>query len=106
MIRAIPRHAFFRALGILDALDFVPVGDFYQVRGHLFEPPFSLPHGFDAARHALASRFPSHRMAFGRLFERIEAVQDGLALVGEQHDKLVVVPACPQAAAETLAPGA
>jgi phytoene dehydrogenase-like protein len=81
-----PKARIFRALGILDALDFVPVGDFYQVRGHLFEPPFSLPHGFDAARHALASRFPSHRMAFRRLFERIEAVQGGLALVGEQHD--------------------
>lgn len=77
-----------RALGILNDLEFVPVGDFYQVRGRLFEPPFSLPPGFEAAEKALASRFPNHRKAFRRLFERIEAVQDGLALVGEQHDSL------------------
>jgi all-trans-retinol 13,14-reductase len=78
----------FRALGILDDLEFVPVGDFYQVRGRLFDPPFSLPQGFQAAQKALASRFPDHRQAFCRLFERIEAVQDALALVGEQHDNL------------------
>jgi phytoene dehydrogenase-like protein len=78
----------FRALGILEDLEFVPVGDFYQVRGRLFEPPLSLPHGFEAVKKALVSRFPNHRQAFRRLFERIEAVQDALALVGEQHDSL------------------
>ncbi|MDA0231510.1 MAG: NAD(P)/FAD-dependent oxidoreductase, partial [Proteobacteria bacterium] len=78
----------FRALGILDDLEFVPVGDFYQVRGRLFDPPFSLPHGFDAVEKALAARFPSHRKAFRRLFERMEAVQNATALVGEQHDSL------------------
>lgn len=78
----------FRALGILDDLEFVPVGDFYQVRGRLFEPPFSLPHGFEAAEKALTSRFPDHGKAFRRFFERIEAVQNALALVGEQHDSV------------------
>jgi all-trans-retinol 13,14-reductase len=77
----------FRTLGILDDLEFVPVGDFYQIRGRLFEPPFSLPHGFEATEKALTSRFPKHRKAFRRLFKRIEAVQDGLAFVKESHNR-------------------
>lgn len=78
----------FRALGILDDLEFVPVGDFYQVRGRLFDPPFSLPPGLDAAENALASRFPAHRRAFRRFFERIRAVHDAMAVLGEEHSSL------------------
>ena len=37
-----PKARVLAALGILDDLDFVPVGDFYQVRGHMFDPPFVL----------------------------------------------------------------
>jgi phytoene dehydrogenase-like protein len=83
-----PKARVFRALGILDDLELVPVGDFYQLRGKLFEPPFSLPHGFQAAKAALCERCPAHGKAFVRFFERIQVVQDGLALVGEEHDGL------------------
>ena len=76
------------ALGILDDLDFVPIGDFYQVRGHMFDPPFVLPRGFDAAQTALSERFPQHRPAFRRFFERVRAVQEAMSVVGEQHDSL------------------
>ena len=83
-----PKARILRALGILDDLDFVPVGDFYEVRGRLFDPPFVLPHGFDAAETALTDRFPRHRAAFRRFFERIRAVQEAISVVGEQHDSL------------------
>ncbi len=43
----------FRALAILDDLEFVPVVDLYEVRGRLCSPPFSLPLGFEAAEKAL-----------------------------------------------------
>jgi len=75
-----------KALGIIDDLEFEPVGDFQQVRGKYFEQPFTLPHGFDKAQEALTSRFPDHRDAFRRLFEKLKTVQEGVAMIGEQHD--------------------
>ena len=83
-----PKARILRALGILDDLEFVPVGAFYEVRGRLFDPPFVLPHGFDAAEAALADRFPLHRSAFRRFFQRLRAVQEAMSVVGEQHDSL------------------
>ena len=83
-----PKARILRALGILDDLEFVPVGAFYEVRGGLFDPPFVLPHGFDAAEAALADRFPQHRSAFRRCFERLRAVREAMSVVGEQHDSL------------------
>ena len=93
-----PKARILRALGVLDDLEFVPVGAFYEVRGPLFDPPFVLPHGFDAAEAALAARFPSHRSAFRRFFERLRAVREAMSVVGEQHDSLwwfVHAPALP-----------
>lgn len=83
-----PKDRILRALGILDDLEFVPVGAFYEVRGRLFDPPFVLPHGFDAAEEALTSRFPQHRSAFRRFFERMTAVREAMSVVGEHHDSL------------------
>jgi all-trans-retinol 13,14-reductase len=83
-----PKARILGALGILDDLEFVPVGNCYEVRGHMFDPPFVLPHGFEAAKTALAERFPAHRPAFRRFFQRLRAVQEAMSVVGEQHDSL------------------
>jgi phytoene dehydrogenase-like protein len=83
-----PKARILTALGILDDLEFVPVGDVYEVRGPLFDPPFVLPHGFEAAEASLAARFPRHRSAFRHLFHRLRAVQEAMSVVGEPHDSL------------------
>lgn len=83
-----PKTRILEALGILDELEFVPIDELYEVRGGPFERPFVLPHGLDAARAALGERFPEQRRGFARLFERIDAVQDALAAVGEEHDRI------------------
>ena len=83
-----PKARILRALGILDDLEFVPVGAFYEVRGRLFDPPFVLPHGFDAAEAALVDRFPRHRSAIRRCFESLRAIREAMSVVGEQHDSL------------------
>jgi all-trans-retinol 13,14-reductase len=83
-----PKARILGALGILDDLDFVSVGDFYEVRGRLFDPPFVLPHGFESAETALAERFPQHLLAFRRFFQRLRAVQEAMSVVGEHHDSL------------------
>ncbi|MEZ5668259.1 MAG: NAD(P)/FAD-dependent oxidoreductase [Alphaproteobacteria bacterium] len=83
-----PKARILRALGLRDRLDFVPVGALYEVRGGLFDLPFVMPHGMLSAEAALAERFPSHPEVFRRLFERIAAVREAVALVGEAHDTL------------------
>lgn len=83
-----PKRQIFQALGILDDIDFVPVGDFYEVRSHLLKEPFVLPHGVDAVKAALQSRFPSHKTALGELFNRLEAISRAVAMFSEKHSGL------------------
>lgn len=83
-----PKHQIFQALGILDDIEFVPVGDFYEVRSRLLEQPFVLPHGMGAAREALQSRFPSHAKALSELFQRLETVNRAMGLFSEKHSGL------------------
>lgn len=67
-----PCHQVFTTLGILDDIEYVPVDNFYEVRGKLFERPFVLPHGMQAAKDALQARFPSHAKALDSVFDRFK----------------------------------
>lgn len=82
-----PKARILRALGIEDELEFVSAGPLYQLRGRLFDPPFVLPTGAEAAP-ALTQRFPRHAKAFRRFFHRVEAVRSALDVLGEEHDNL------------------
>ena len=79
-------HEVFEALGLFDDLEFVPVEDFYQVRGALVGEPLTIPHGFDAVAAVLTERFPSDEDAIRSFFSRIEQVQAAMSLLSEQHD--------------------
>ncbi|HTX94761.1 MAG TPA: NAD(P)/FAD-dependent oxidoreductase [Mycobacterium sp.] len=83
-----PKARILHALGIDDELQFVSAGPLYEVRGRHFDPPFLLPTGDDAAQAALADRFPQHRKAFRRFFQRLGAVRSAMGVVGEEHDSL------------------
>ncbi|HWQ95407.1 MAG TPA: NAD(P)/FAD-dependent oxidoreductase [Gammaproteobacteria bacterium] len=83
-----PSHQIFQALGILDDIEFVPVGDLYEVRCRLLKEPFVLSHGIEAARAALQSRFPAHEKALVELFQRLNAVNKAVGLFSEQHGGL------------------
>jgi phytoene dehydrogenase-like protein len=65
----------FRRLGLYDSIDFVEVGDLYEVRSRLLGEPFVMPSGLDRARGATARRFPSHARALEDYFERIVALR-------------------------------
>src|SRR5580700_8433645 len=54
-----PKHRILRELGLLEEIEWIPVSPFLQVRGGPMGEPFDLPHGFDSARQALATRFPA-----------------------------------------------
>ena len=54
-------HEVLEALGLFDDLEFVPVDDFYEIRGQLVGEPLTIPHGFDTVVAVLTDRFPSDR---------------------------------------------
>ncbi|MEE8579120.1 MAG: FAD-dependent oxidoreductase, partial [Hyphomicrobium sp.] len=51
-----PKHHVLSRLGVLDAVEWVPTGAVYEVRGGPVGAPFLLPDGFTAAHAALCDR--------------------------------------------------
>ena len=82
-----PKHAILKELGLIDEIEWIPVSPFFSVRGGPVGDLFDLPIGFDAAHHALASRFPADRHGFARLFGAIETMQNGLAHLRRAGDE-------------------
>ena len=77
-----PKHEILKELGLLDEIDWVPVSPFFSVRGGPVGDVFDLPVGFDAAREAMARRFPTSRTGIDRLFDLLETVHAGVADLG------------------------
>ena len=67
-----PKHEILEELGLLDEIEWVPVSPFFSVRGGPVGETFDLPVGFDAAREAMARRFPKSRPGIDRLFALME----------------------------------
>ena len=68
-----PKHAVLQRLGILEAIDWVPTGALYEVRGGPVGAPCLLPEGFAAAQAALSERFPSAQAGIARLLAHMAA---------------------------------
>ncbi|MDH6256384.1 FAD-dependent oxidoreductase [Bradyrhizobium sp. BR13661] len=81
-----PKLPILRALGIDRDLPFVDVGALHEVRSPLFERPFVMPHGLEAAAAAAKSQFPAQAKGIAQYFERIDAVRQAIALMSEHQD--------------------
>src|SRR5258708_12607454 len=53
-----PKHDVLARAGVLDAVEWIPTGALYEVRGGPVGAPFVLPEGFAAARAPLLAPFP------------------------------------------------
>ncbi|WP_421856565.1 phytoene desaturase family protein [Oricola sp.] len=82
-----PKHFFLKRLGLLDAIEWVPVGGFYSVRGGpVGKEPFAVGHGFSDVWRAFAERFGDP--GTDRVLERMEdicSVLAGLMKAGNEH---------------------
>ncbi len=74
-----PKFGLIRSLGLDRDLQFVDVGDLYEVRGGPLDEPFVLPHGYDKALAAAIARFPRHRSGLETYFKRIKALRDAVS---------------------------
>ena len=78
-----PKHQVLNRLGVLDDVDWVPTGAFYEVRGGPVGEPFVLPEGFAQARSALVERFPSARAGIGSVLGDMERIAIGLGILSK-----------------------
>src|SRR3954462_11323318 len=67
-----PKHTALVRAGVLDAVKWIPGGLFYEARGGPLTEPFAMPDNFDAARQALAQRFPQSRDGIARVLDEME----------------------------------
>ncbi len=74
-----PKFGLIRSLGLDRDLQFIDVGDLYEVRGGPLDAPFVLPHGYDKALAAAIARFPRHRFGLETYFKRMKALRDAVA---------------------------
>jgi phytoene dehydrogenase-like protein len=78
-----PKHHVLTRLGVLDAVEWVPIGQIYEVRGGPIGAPFVLPEGFAQARHALVERFPSAAIGIGSVLGEMQRVATALGALSK-----------------------
>ncbi len=81
-----PKLPTLQSLGLDRDLEFVDVGDLYEVRGPLIDPPFVLPHGIDVALSAAVARFPHQGPALREYFERMSVARAALTFAARHQD--------------------
>ena len=80
------KGAIFEALDLYREVEFVPANEFYEVRSPLIGSPLVIPHGFEALRNCLATRFPRQAERV-RLFAReLASLQDAMRILSAKHD--------------------
>jgi len=72
------KHYILDRIGVLDELEWVPVGALYEVRGGPVGEPFLLPDNFAAARGALDRRFPEASAGTARILGDMERIATGV----------------------------
>jgi phytoene dehydrogenase-like protein len=80
-----PKHSILARIGILDAVEWVPTGAIYEVRGGPVGQPFVLPEGFAAARAALDDRFPPARAGVAAVLGDMERITVGLGTLSRRR---------------------
>ena len=83
-----PKSQIFQALDIVDDIEFVPVGNFYEVRSPLLGGAFTLPHGLEAAEQAVIQHFPQHTKSIHELFRRLRRIRETMSMFMERYDGL------------------
>jgi phytoene dehydrogenase-like protein len=81
-----PKHHVLGRLGLLDAVEWVPVGSLYEVRGGPVGAALTLPDSFAGARAALRERFPAARKGVDPLLGEMERLAVGLGTLSRGRD--------------------
>ena len=83
-----PKHDVLTRAGVIDKVNWIPSGAFYQARGGPLGAPFLMPDNFDAARQALTERFPESRGGIDQLLGEMQRIVAAAATVLQGEDAL------------------
>jgi len=83
-----PKHDVLTRAGVIDKVNWIPSGAFYQARGGPLHTPFLMPDNFDAARQALTERFPESRGGIEQLLGEMQRIVAAAATVLQGEDAL------------------
>ena len=83
-----PKHDVLTRAGVIDKVNWIPSGAFYQARGGPLRTPFLMPDNFDAARQALTERFPESRGGIEQLLGEMQRIVAAAATVLQGEDAL------------------
>ena len=78
-----PKLPLIRLLGLDRTLQFIDVGDLFEVRGCIIGEPFVFPHGPEAALAATVARFPQHKAGLEEYFRRFGLARG--SVLGRRH---------------------
>src|SRR6266581_3028795 len=81
-----PKLPLIRSLGLDRDLEFVDVGDLYEVQGGIVGGPFRLPHGPEAALAAATARFPRHTAGLAEYFRRLKTLRGAVSFAARHRD--------------------
>jgi all-trans-retinol 13,14-reductase len=81
-----PKLPLIRTLGLNHALQFIDVGDLFEVRGAAIGAPFVLPHGPREALAAATARFPHHKAGLEEYFRRLAALRGAVSMAAQHMD--------------------
>jgi phytoene dehydrogenase-like protein len=81
-----PKLPLIRALGLEQGLQFVDVGDLYEVRGGPLRVPFVLPPGAQEALTATISRFPHQKVGLEEYFRRLLALRGAVSVAAHHRE--------------------
>ena len=81
-----PKLPLIQSLGLDKDLQFVGVGDLYEVRGSVLGKSFALRHGLWAATDAAINRFPQHRAGIEEYFRRLSTLRGAVSFAARHHD--------------------
>lgn len=72
-----PKHDALSRAGVRDAVQWIPAGSLYEVRGGPFAEPLVLPDDFAAARQAMIARFPDSRAGITQALDEMARAASG-----------------------------
>ena len=78
-----PKHHVLKRAGVLDAVQWIRSGAFYQARGGPLDRPLVMPDNFDAARRALTERFPEARAGLDQLLGEMERIASAMGTLSQ-----------------------
>lgn len=81
-----PKGRIFRALDLMEKVEFVPIPEYCRIKAPHLGLDLRLPHGLTPLQAALTESFPEQRRQIAAFLRQIDRTQEAIAFFVEKHD--------------------